>query len=168
MTNFEMITKDEVELANWLSDARIGCDMCPVETECSKDCGPIYDRCYRLILEWLERDEEAEERSTCQDSRQVGLEGLHPDDVKAVKEILERASKNAIDHPNHYQLMDGVEVIDIIDHILSRADLTPPQDFCLGNVIKYIMRADLKNGVEDYKKAAVYLNRLIDSMEKGK
>lgn len=62
MTNFEMITKDEVELAGWLSDARIGCDMCPVETECSKDCGPIYDRCYRLILEWLERDEEAEER----------------------------------------------------------------------------------------------------------
>lgn len=71
MTNFEMITKDEVELAGWLSDARIGCDMCPVETECSKDEGPIYDRCYRLILEWLERDEETEERRTCQDFRHV-------------------------------------------------------------------------------------------------
>lgn len=71
MTNFETITKDEIELANWLSDARIGCDMCPVETECSKDCGPIYDRCYRLILEWLERDEETEESRTCQDFRHV-------------------------------------------------------------------------------------------------
>lgn len=87
---------------------------------------------------------------------------------KSRQDELELSPKNTVDNPGHYRLMDGVEVIDIIDHVLRRADLTPPQDFCLGNVIKYVLRADLKNGVEDYKKASTYLIRLIESMEEGK
>lgn len=37
--------------------------------------------------------------------------------------------------------------------------------FTLGNAIKYIWRADLKNGTEDLEKAIWYLNR---EMEKRK
>lgn len=35
-------------------------------------------------------------------------------------------------------------------------------DFLTGNVIKYIMRHDAKNGLEDLEKAKVYLERLIE------
>lgn len=34
-------------------------------------------------------------------------------------------------------------------------------DFMRGNIIKYIMRYDAKNGLEDLKKARVYLDKLI-------
>jgi hypothetical protein len=38
-------------------------------------------------------------------------------------------------------------------------------NFCLGNAIKYLWRADLKNGVEDLKKAVWYINREIQRRE---
>ena len=39
-------------------------------------------------------------------------------------------------------------------------------DFLRGNIIKYIMRYDAKNGVEDLRKAQVYLTRLIAQASK--
>ncbi len=55
-------------------------------------------------------------------------------------------------NPDHYKA-GGMEVIDIL-----RAKLTPEQfeGFCAGNVIKYTLRARMKNGAEDLKKAAWY------------
>lgn len=38
--------------------------------------------------------------------------------------------------------------------------------FLEGNVIKYLMRYDRKNGVEDLKKARTYLDWLIEKTEK--
>ena len=35
-------------------------------------------------------------------------------------------------------------------------------DWCRGNVIKYLMRFDAKNGMEDLKKAKRYLEMLIE------
>ena len=76
-----------------------------------------------------------------------------------------RNSEDVVNKPDHYQLLEGVQVIDVIREVLDRSGLKGYEGFCLGNVIKYILRADQKNGVEDYKKAAVYLNWLIDMME---
>ena len=39
-------------------------------------------------------------------------------------------------------------------------------DFLRGNIIKYIMRYDAKNGVEDLRKAQVYLTQLIAQASK--
>lgn len=39
-------------------------------------------------------------------------------------------------------------------------------DFLTGNVIKYVMRHDEKNGLEDLQKARVYLDKLIEEAEK--
>lgn len=39
-------------------------------------------------------------------------------------------------------------------------------DFLRGNIIKYIMRYDAKGGLEDLKKARVYLEKLIEKAEK--
>lgn len=40
-------------------------------------------------------------------------------------------------------------------------------DFLQGNIIKYVCRYKLKNGVEDLKKAKHYLDCLIEREEKG-
>ena len=68
-----------------------------------------------------------------------------------------------VNSPKHYQL-DGlnIEVIDIIKSVLGTEKF---EGYCRGNVIKYIMRADEKNGLEDLKKARVYLNWEIKSKE---
>lgn len=40
-------------------------------------------------------------------------------------------------------------------------------NFCQGNVIKYVMRYQAKNGLEDLKKAKVYIDYLIQEIETG-
>lgn len=40
-------------------------------------------------------------------------------------------------------------------------------NFCQGNVIKYVMRYNQKNGLEDLKKAKVYIGYLIQELETG-
>lgn len=63
-----------------------------------------------------------------------------------------------VNHPPHYtQHPSGVECIQITEHM----------NFCLGNAVKYIWRADLKgNGAEDLEKAIWYLKREIERREK--
>lgn len=39
--------------------------------------------------------------------------------------------------------------------------------WCAGNVIKYVCRADMKNGLEDLLKARTYLNVLIEHKSTG-
>lgn len=69
---------------------------------------------------------------------------------------------SAVEHPNHY-CQGGIECIKAIE-----AAMTPYgfQDYCKGNVLKYIWRWRDKAGVEDLKKAQVYLKWLIESAEK--
>lgn len=40
-------------------------------------------------------------------------------------------------------------------------------NFCQGNVIKYVMRYNQKNGLEDLKKAKVYIDYLIQELQTG-
>lgn len=65
-----------------------------------------------------------------------------------------------VNKPPHYTAHpSGVECIQITEHM----------NFCLGNALKYIWRAGLKqNEVEDLKKAVWYLNREIERIENGK
>ena len=67
-----------------------------------------------------------------------------------------------VNHPNHYQILDKVEAIDVIKAILGDGF----NDYCYGNVLKYVLRAKKKNGVEDLKKANVYLDWMIKELEK--
>lgn len=67
----------------------------------------------------------------------------------------------AIDKPAHYN-QSGIECIDAIIAAGCGAD------FCRGNVIKYLWRADYKGRkLEDFKKALWYLKKLIE-IEEGK
>lgn len=70
--------------------------------------------------------------------------------------------KNKIDNvnnPNHYKLSCGVESIEIIKRVLGTKGFVA---FCLGNILKYLIRAEKKNKLEDYKKAAKYLEWVIE------
>ena len=66
---------------------------------------------------------------------------------------------DVIDKPEHYN-KGGIEAIDYIKQQLGD-DFSA---YCEGNVHKYIHRYKYKNGVEDLRKARVYLEWLIQSM----
>jgi hypothetical protein len=67
---------------------------------------------------------------------------------------------DAVNHPPHYKV-GGIETIDFIE--------AKSLSYNLGNVVKYITRADHKgNKIEDLKKAQWYLNREVQTMEKAK
>lgn len=67
-----------------------------------------------------------------------------------------------VNHPDHYT-SGGIECIDAIRASLGDKDFA---DYCKGNIIKYLWRYRLKNGVEDLHKAQVYLRWMIEAEER--
>lgn len=66
--------------------------------------------------------------------------------------------KETVNHPDHYQQIPGIEVIDVIEHL----------NFNKGNAVKYILRAEHKgNEIEDLQKAKWYLEREIARIQKS-
>lgn len=65
-----------------------------------------------------------------------------------------------VNHPQHYtKHPSGIECIQITEHM----------NFCIGNAIKYLWRADLKDSaITDLEKAAWYINREIERRTKAK
>lgn len=70
---------------------------------------------------------------------------------------------DTINKPSHYQGAQGLEAIDVIRNFAG--NLTAEQGFYWGNAIKYMLRFQKKNGVEDLKKARKNLDWLIENME---
>jgi hypothetical protein len=72
---------------------------------------------------------------------------------------LGRTMSDAVNHPKHYNgHPSGIECIDVVEHM----------GFNLGNAIKYVWRADLKNdALEDLRKAKWYIEREIAKREKA-
>lgn len=64
-----------------------------------------------------------------------------------------------VEHPKHYQLSIDLEVLDVIELLLSKRKMHLNDYSYLVNVIKYLFRAEQKNGLEDYKKALYYLEK---------
>ena len=70
-----------------------------------------------------------------------------------------------VDKPEHYNtnLPEGVEAIDII--AAQTENLSGLRAVCHANLLKYALRWQKKNGVEDLKKARYYIDRLIEEIE---
>lgn len=73
-------------------------------------------------------------------------------------------NRERIDHPDYYQIGGGIETIDIVRDM----------DFCLGNCVKYLLRAGrkqeagmtaLEKQIEDLRKAQWYLADRIKTLE---
>ena len=71
-----------------------------------------------------------------------------------------------VNHPDHYQNIAGVEAIDILNDVVK--DLPGKQAAMLWNTLKYLLRFQKKNGLEDLKKAQNYLQWLIDDIDSSK
>jgi len=83
------------------------------------------------------------------------IQGWNPDDNPnyLVRQV------DVVNHPAHYKV-GGIEVIDFIE--------SKGFSYNLGNVVKYVSRADHKgNRLEDLKKAQWYLNREVSNLEKS-
>lgn len=70
-------------------------------------------------------------------------------------------TKDNVNNPNHYT-QAGIECIDAITAAVSGK--SGIEAVCVANVIKYLWRYELKNGLEDVKKAQWYLNRLVSEL----
>lgn len=68
-----------------------------------------------------------------------------------------------VNHPTHYT-STKIETIEIIRDKLSVESF---EGFCIGNVLKYVTRYKLKNGLEDLKKARWYLDKIISVQEES-
>ena len=67
-----------------------------------------------------------------------------------------------VNHPSYYTA-GKVECIDAIEAAVT--GLVGLEAVCTANVIKYLWRWKLKNGVEDLQKAKWYLEKLIATQE---
>lgn len=74
------------------------------------------------------------------------------------------AESDSVNHPSHYN-QNGMEVWDVIN--VFTKDLSGAEAFYAGNVIKYVLRWQHKNGIEDLEKAKMYIDKIIE-MEKEK
>lgn len=81
--------------------------------------------------------------------------------VRAVAAEVVQAKPDMVNQPPHYT-SGGIETIDYM-----RAKMTPEEyrGFLKGNAIKYLSRAEMKGGAEDYKKAQWYINKLVEAGE---
>lgn len=159
--DFKIITKKHIETIKKLINSNGKCE----DVEC-RDCPFCSDNSIFPI-------------NCCADLYgKKGIEGREYDEklLQSAKEFLkmcgyeettdikkETIVDENVNSPKHYKLPGlNIESIDIIRAILGKYF----KWFCLGNVIKYVLRAEKKNGLEDYKKARKYLNWLIEREER--
>jgi hypothetical protein len=69
-------------------------------------------------------------------------------------------TNDPVQHPAHYTA-GGIECIDAIKAALT-CHKDPIAAWLTGQIIKYMWRWPLKNGLEDLRKAKFYLDRLIE------
>lgn len=69
---------------------------------------------------------------------------------------------DAVEHPAHYN-QGGIECIEAIK--AATVGKKGIEAVCTANAIKYLWRFEAKNGIEDVKKAAWFVNRLIAELE---
>ena len=120
-----------------------------------------------------EADEERKDIPDTRHSRidaigQNGGEGTHYDNPDGISwesyaDKVERYTADPVTdpvyQPSHYEVLEGVEAIDIIKATLSTAEFI---GYCKGNILKYQLRSAKKNKEEDLKKADVYSGWLME------
>ena len=77
----------------------------------------------------------------------------------ATKQERPELKEDIVNHPPHY-VDGGIECIEALEASLTQEEF---RGYCKGNIQKYIWRERMKGGVESLKKAAWYLDRLIET-----
>lgn len=98
------------------------------------------------------------------DSMFLNIEVYVEDDTGGYKLIIKAnqiekiIESEKLKKPERYNKRGKLECWDVI--------LDQEMNFLEGNIIKYVWRYKEKNGIEDLKKARVYLDKLISEMDK--
>lgn len=71
--------------------------------------------------------------------------------------------KDNVVSPSHYVTNKGFEVFDVQEAFIHDLKGMAASYWC--NIVKYILRFQRKNGVEDLKKAKYYLDKLIEEVK---
>lgn len=96
-------------------------------------------------------------RNTCKKFFKEAADPLPGDVPTSRPELPPATNHDPVNHPKHYTSHpSGIECIEITRHM----------SFNVGNAFKYLWRADLKNGMEDLKKAKWYIEDEIKKREK--
>ncbi|MFC3466521.1 DUF3310 domain-containing protein [Staphylococcus saprophyticus] len=82
--------------------------------------------------------------------------------LRQSNDLQQRKRNDTVNHPSHYNYGD-IEVIDYCDQVCK----TYPPELApyVFNAIKYLSRANMKNGREDIAKAKYFVERLFDKWE---
>ena len=99
-------------------------------------------------------EEENKKRVTTNRQILSDIDALRCEDNKEAK------NNNNIIRPNHYASDKGFEVFDVQEAFIHELKGMAASYWC--NIVKYILRFQRKNGVEDLKKAKYYLEKLIE------
>lgn len=83
-----------------------------------------------------------------------------PDGEEEMQALRDAFAPDMVNHPPHYQSEKGVECIDAIEAAMTVEEF---RGYLRGNCMKYLWRAEKKGREEDLKKAAWYLNKLIET-----
>lgn len=82
--------------------------------------------------------------------------------IKGDKPIFEDEKDNI--NPDHYKF-GSMQAMDFVDAVLKYGGFKVQHAHYVFNIIKYLVRAPRKNGLEDLKKAQWNLDRLIEKCE---
>lgn len=85
--------------------------------------------------------------------------------VEKTEELNKTTGESDAIKPNHYKLQiknNECEVRDVMQAVMTEEEY---DGFLYGNILKYILRAKRKNGIEDLKKAKQYLEWLVAEEE---
>ena len=85
----------------------------------------------------------------------ITLYGYSPEEVTGAS-----TSYDTVKRPQHYASTS----IECIDAMIETQGKEAVKSYCVCNAFKYIWRHNLKNGDEDIKKAAWYLNKAVELM----
>ena len=78
-------------------------------------------------------------------------------------------SYDNVNNPKHYEVEIDGEKVNTLKMV--QAVVRPIANGVVASgvkdILKYVIRAEKKNGLEDYKKARFYLDEIIKELEKG-
>lgn len=117
-----------------------------------------------MTKNFKEEDETFQELMRAVNNRLITINGETFSDNNVIKyevnKDLSGYKNDNIISPNHYVSDNGIEVFDVQEAFIHELKGMAASYWC--NVVKYILRFQRKNGVEDLKKARYYLEKLIE------
>ncbi len=85
--------------------------------------------------------------------------------LKKEESVTNSAKEDVVNSPKHYKLVGDFEVKHVVKEVLDRwdnnFDINSYRGGCMKEAIQYILRAPLKNGEQDIKKAIWYLKEFL-------